>query len=1293
MAKYIVQHRRGTAEQWASNDTVIPREGELVIEIDEDNSLHRLKIGDGVHTYAELAYLVAGDEIVTQVLTQALPRVVTVTLDVDQWVETTCETDPSLSYYAQTLTLDNVTTQSRLDLQPDADMLAEFKELDLVFVTENNGGVITVHSVGDVPLKSYTMQATIIETELKVNSEKVVGTPVGTPTISYDVATTDTDGLLSASDKEKLDGIEEGANKTIVDSELSDTSTNPLQNKVVTEKINSANSTITSINSALDTKVTREVAVVGSDDENSAGWYKVADGTVYPNTDVSMLFAVHSTEGTKSAGILQLNLRSTSSTTTCQQFGWLVRNGFNPNNLIIATDGRSWAMYFKVLSTQYYRTFFEVIQKSSTNSSTLAGGYALYTNSVVETAEPTATYTSTDLGVIKTINENLDKKVNLTNGTIQGAVDWNTITKTGCYKIQNCTMTADYNAPVDEYKYGVLQVLNSENETGEYRVTQIYIPHRHMLKYGIHIRSNNSATGYNDWTDWVGFYNAKQLDAIYKNQNAFSNIVVGSTTIAADSTTDSLTLAGSNVTLTPDATNDKVTISVADGTTSTKGVVQLINSTSSTSTTTAATPNSVKTAYDLANTVNTKVNNDLKNHTSFLARRVTANTVYINLGKFTGDNSGGKAIITISGNPYWGGKSDGGFRVLTLSSNSYSDISSTDIHTGASLYDFGLSNYAGTEIIDDPYNIQVALVRPNGYSVAEVDVYLKFNNYQYNSYLVTVDYSDGCSWVTSTEKVTTSDPDPMENALSAFIVPKKTIGDNKELKTPKEKAGSTSHTAPYCQSELAIDDFTKLNDYRTIIGTISGTNDWNNIISVRHRNGAGDGSNYGMYLRSKLTGKSNLIWRQQTSAGWEPEKTLLDNSNYASYIPQATTSKDGLLSASDKSKLNTDLKNHTSFHFISATDYVEYIKLGKFTGDGNGGRAIFTINGKQGWNNKNDGGLKILTLSSNYCSDSKSDDIHAGGTFYIFGHSDDTASSVIEGITTDIVLVRARGYSTKEVDVYIKTNPTKYTSYFVTVDYSVGCSWTTSTQEIISSETSPTERAVSYFTVPKKHIADSSNLQELKTPKESVTSNSYTAPYCQSGIIADSLTELNKYRTTIGTATVSGEWNNIISVRHRNGGIAGDGQSYGMYLRAPMTYESNLMWRQQSGASWKAEKTLLDSSNFTNYIPYETGTWTPLLNGVSSNNFSNAKYYRCGKQVTVTFTGSGYTLGGKPGVVSLGGLPFVAASNFQGIASFRYDGSTIHCNCYEIGAGSSYGSLFLISTNKTEYFTITYFTT
>lgn len=184
MAKYLVQHRRGTAADWAAKDTLIPREGEIVIEIDEVNSLHKLKIGDGVHTYAELAYLQAGDEIVTQVLAKAMPRVVTVELT-SNWSQV------SDGKYGQVIELDNITKYSRLDLQPNADMLAEFKQLGLVFVTENNGGVITVYSVGDMPSTTYTMQATIVETECDGDGECIIGIPVGAPMVHMNIV----DGL------------------------------------------------------------------------------------------------------------------------------------------------------------------------------------------------------------------------------------------------------------------------------------------------------------------------------------------------------------------------------------------------------------------------------------------------------------------------------------------------------------------------------------------------------------------------------------------------------------------------------------------------------------------------------------------------------------------------------------------------------------------------------------------------------------------------------------------------------------------------------------------------------------------------------------------------------------------------------------------------------------------------------------------------------------------------------------------------------------------------------------------
>ena len=49
------------------------------------------------------------------------------------------------------------------------------------------------------------------------------------------------------------------------------------------------------------------------------------------------------------------------------------------------------------------------------------------------------------------------------------------------------------------------------------------------------------------------------------NQNAFSKVAVGSTTIQADNKTDELIIeAGSNITLTPDAANDKITIATTN---------------------------------------------------------------------------------------------------------------------------------------------------------------------------------------------------------------------------------------------------------------------------------------------------------------------------------------------------------------------------------------------------------------------------------------------------------------------------------------------------------------------------------------------------------------------------------------------------------------------------------------------------------------------------------------------------------------------------------------------------------
>lgn len=95
-----------------------------------------------------------------------------------------------------------------------------------------------------------------------------------------DVATADADGLMSADDKVKLDGIEDGATKTIVDDVMSDTSTNPVQNKVVKKYIDNlelpsaAESTNApesrSVKYLLDRKASKDVATEESDGLMSA---------------------------------------------------------------------------------------------------------------------------------------------------------------------------------------------------------------------------------------------------------------------------------------------------------------------------------------------------------------------------------------------------------------------------------------------------------------------------------------------------------------------------------------------------------------------------------------------------------------------------------------------------------------------------------------------------------------------------------------------------------------------------------------------------------------------------------------------------------------------------------------------------------------------------------------------------------------------------------------------------------------------------------------------------------------
>ena len=102
-----------------------------------------------------------------------------------------------------------------------------------------------------------------------------LGIPAQDTNTTYTVATTSKDGLMSSEDKTKLNGIATGANKTVVDSSLSSSSTNPVQNKVINSALAGKVPTSRTVNGkALTNNITltaSDVSAIPSSQKGTAG--------------------------------------------------------------------------------------------------------------------------------------------------------------------------------------------------------------------------------------------------------------------------------------------------------------------------------------------------------------------------------------------------------------------------------------------------------------------------------------------------------------------------------------------------------------------------------------------------------------------------------------------------------------------------------------------------------------------------------------------------------------------------------------------------------------------------------------------------------------------------------------------------------------------------------------------------------------------------------------------------------------------------------------------------------------
>lgn len=165
----------------------------------------------------------------------------------------------------------------------------------------------------------------------------------------------------------------------------------------------------------------RRVTFVGSDAENSDGWYKVASQTCsdYGNTNIT--FMVTSTFGNYSCGILQLQMRSDKTQISCARLSWLTRAGFDTNHFIIVINGMTWTLYVYQPCPRYGRIAFEILSLSSIDSMRPYGTLNFANNNTKEVTAPKATSVSCDSSVVR--KATLDSENNQINTTYAKLTD------------------------------------------------------------------------------------------------------------------------------------------------------------------------------------------------------------------------------------------------------------------------------------------------------------------------------------------------------------------------------------------------------------------------------------------------------------------------------------------------------------------------------------------------------------------------------------------------------------------------------------------------------------------------------------------------------------------------------------------------------------------------------------------------------------------------------------------------------------------------------------------------------
>lgn len=120
------------------------------------SNYHNTVVLNDVGAQMELKYNADTEIYINNVINNAMMKITNITLPFANWIGTTYG-------YSQTVSIPGLTPNSKIDLQPTPDQLANFVRSGVSLTTSNENGIVTIHAIDNCPTSDITLQVQITE--------------------------------------------------------------------------------------------------------------------------------------------------------------------------------------------------------------------------------------------------------------------------------------------------------------------------------------------------------------------------------------------------------------------------------------------------------------------------------------------------------------------------------------------------------------------------------------------------------------------------------------------------------------------------------------------------------------------------------------------------------------------------------------------------------------------------------------------------------------------------------------------------------------------------------------------------------------------------------------------------------------------------------------------------------------------------------------------------------------------------------------------------------------------------